>query len=313
MSTTIIHGDCIKTLETFKDNSIDAVITDPPYFIDKLDATWDEASLALDKKNSHIKHLPKGMKFSKQQSNDFYNYYLGVSKILYKKIKPGGYFLSFSSPRLYHSMAMAMDDAGFEIRDQINWVYTQNMPKGMSVMRQIDHLDLLEEDKDVLKERFKDYKTPQLKSCFEPICVAMKPIQGTFLENELEFNTGLLNFGEKVGALEDKVPANLVTTDTFLPDYDKNFLVKKPVKKEKKEYNTHLSVKPVELMCHLLRLFTKEDALVVDPFVGSGTTLVGCHQTKRRCVGIEKNEVYYNIAMRRIMDEDESILVNTEL
>jgi DNA modification methylase len=313
MSTTIIHGDCIKTLEIFKDNSIDAVITDPPYFIDKLDATWDEASLALDKKNSHIKHLPKGMKFSKQQSKDFYNYYLEVSKILYEKIKPGGYFLSFSSPRLYHSMAMAMDDAGFEIRDQINWVYTQNMPKGMSVMRQIDHLDLLEEEKDVLKERFKDYKTPQLKSCFEPICVAMKPIQGTFLKNELEFNTGLLNFGEKVGTLEDKVPANLVTTDTFLSDYDKNFLVKKPVKKEKKEYNTHLSVKPVELMCHLLRLFTKENALVVDPFVGSGTTLVGCYQTKRRCVGIEKNEVYYNIAMRRIMDEDENIVVNTEL
>ena len=66
----IYLGDCLKKLKTMKDNSIDCVITDPPYFIDKLDNKWDSKKVK-DDYNSHIKHLPKGMKFSKKQVKDF--------------------------------------------------------------------------------------------------------------------------------------------------------------------------------------------------------------------------------------------------
>ena len=65
-----------------------------------------------------------------------------------------------------------------------------------------------------------------IKSCFEPICVAMKPMGTTFLKNELSFKTGLLDFSQKVGIDEDKVPANIITTEEFNDVYDKNFLVK---------------------------------------------------------------------------------------
>lgn len=294
----LFNEECIQKIKTLQDNTLDCVITDPPYFLDKLDASWDAESVNNDSKNSHIKHLPKGMKFSKQQTKDFYQFYLEASSVMLQKLKPGGFFLSFSSPRLYHAMAMAMDDAGFEIRDQINWVYTQTMPKGMSVNRQIDALDTTSEEKDRLKQKFKDWKTPQLKSCFEPICVAMKPFNDTFFKNELKFGTGLVNFGEKVGI--DKVPANIITTESFLPEYDNNFLVKKPSKAEKKDYNNHLSVKPINLMTHLLKLFTKENALVLDPFLGSGTTMVACKLLKRRGIGIEMNKSYFDIAQRRL-------------
>jgi site-specific DNA-methyltransferase (adenine-specific) len=297
----ILHNDCLIELEKLEDNSIDCVITDPPYFIDKLDNAWSSIQIESDKKNSHIKHLPKGMKFDKSQVKNLYDFYLDLSKLLFRKMKPGAYFLSFSSPRLYHAIAMSCEIAGFEIRDMINWVYTQSMPKGMSVSHIIDKMDITQEEKKKIKEEYKDFKTPQIKSCFEPICVAMKPIGNlTFIKNELQFKTGLLDFSQKVGENKDRVPANIITTEEYTEAYDKNFLVSKPSKAEKGENNTHITVKPIQLMEHLIKLFSKEGALIVDPFLGSGTTALACKNTNRQCLGIELNEEYYKICRSRL-------------
>jgi site-specific DNA-methyltransferase (adenine-specific) len=289
----------MKELEKMPDNSIDCVITDPPYFIDKLDDKWSPKEIKEDVKNSHIKHLPKGMKFDKNQVKQLYDYYLELSKLLFQKMKPGAYFLSFSSPRLYHAIAMSCEIAGFEIRDMINWNYTQSMPKGMSMNHIIQKMKISEEEKAKLIEEYADFKTPQIRSCFEPICVAMKPIgKLTFIKNELQFKTGLLDFSQKVGVNKDRVPANIITTEEYNDSYDKNFLVSKPGKKEK-ECNSHITVKPVALMEHLIQLFSKKGSLVVDPFLGSGTTAVACKNTARKCIGIEMNKEYYEIALSR--------------
>tara|TARA_Y100001936_G_scaffold175501_1_gene172052 strand:- start:4146 stop:5093 length:948 start_codon:yes stop_codon:yes gene_type:complete len=297
-----IHNvDCMEYLKNIKDNSIDCVITDPPYFIDKLDNNWSSKNIKEDKKNSHIKHLPKGMKFDKKQVKKLYEYYLELSKLLFNKMKPGAYFLSFSSPRLYHSIAMACEIAGFEIRDMINWTYTQAMPKGMSMTHIIKKMkDLTDEQKNKLIEEYKDFKTPQVRSCFEPICVAMKPMGTTFMKNELNFKTGMIDFSQKVGISRDRTPANIITTEEYNESYDKNFLVSKPTKKEKGANNTHITVKPIALMEHLVKLFSKENALVLDPFVGSGTTAIACKNTNRKCIGCEINTEYYNIALERV-------------
>jgi site-specific DNA-methyltransferase (adenine-specific) len=287
-------------IKTLDDNSIDLVLTDPPYFIDKLDNKWSSDDINSDKKNSHIKHLPKGMKFDKKQVKRLYDYYLELSELLFQKLKPGGYFLSFSSPRLYHAIAMACDIAGFEIRDMINWNYTQSMPKGMSVTHIINKMDMSPEEKTSLIEEYKDFKTPQIRSCFEPICVAMKPIgKLTFIKNELNFKTGLIDFSQKVGISKDRVPANIITTEEFNETYDKNFLVSKPSKREKGVNNTHITVKPIALIEHLIKLFSKKDSLVVDPFLGSGTTALACKNTERKCIGLEINTEYYEICKDR--------------
>jgi site-specific DNA-methyltransferase (adenine-specific) len=300
---TTIHienDDCIEYLKTFESNSIDCVITDPPYFIDKLDHKWSADDISNDKKNSHIKHLPKGMKFDKKQVKQLYDYYLELSELLFDKLKPGGYFLSFSSPRLYHAIAMACDIAGFEIRDMINWTYTQTMPKGMSVTHIINKMDISQEEKSSLVEEYKDFKTPQIKSCFEPICVAMKPTgKLTFIKNELNFKTGLIDFSQKVGIDGDRVPANIITTEEYNETYDKNFLIAKPNKKEKGEHNSHITVKPIQLIEHLIKIFSKKNSLVVDPFLGSGTTAIACKNTHRNCIGIEINPEYYEISRTR--------------
>jgi site-specific DNA-methyltransferase (adenine-specific) len=296
----IINDDSKKRLKKLKNNSVDCVITDPPYFLDKLDEKWDSNKVTNDS-NSHIKHLPKGMKFDKKQVKNLYDFYLEISRIIYKKLKPGGFFLSFSSPRLYHAIAMACEIAGFEIRDMINWTYTKSMPKGMSVNHIIDKMKISDEEKDTIKKEYEGFKTPMIKSCFEPICVAMKPIgKLTFIKNELEFKTGLLDFNQKVGINSDKVPANIMTTEEFHELYDKNFMISKPSKKEKGEINTHITVKPLGLIEHLIKLFSKKGSLVVDPFLGSGTTALACKNTERKCMGIEINQEYYEIALKRL-------------
>jgi site-specific DNA-methyltransferase (adenine-specific) len=296
----ILNNDCLIELEKLPDNSIDCVITDPPYFIDKLDNKWSSDEVKNDVKNSHITHLPKGMKFDKSQVKNLYDYYLKLSQLLFKKMKPGAFFLSFSSPRLYHAIAMSCEIAGFEIRDMINWTYTQSMPKGMSVSHVIDKMNISEEAKADLTEEYKCFKTPQIRCCFEPICVAMKPIgKSTFIQNELNFKTGLLDFSQKVGINNDRVPANVITTEEINESYDKNFMVSKPTKSEKGEHNTHITVKPLALIEHLVKLFSKENALVVDPFLGSGTTALACKKTNRRCIGIELNAEYYEICLNR--------------
>ena len=297
-----IHNvDCMEHLKTLADNSVDCVITDPPYFIDKLDSNWSSKDIKEDKKNSHIKHLPKGMKFDKKQVKNLYDYYIELAKLLFNKMKPGGYFLSFSSPRLYHAIAMACEIAGFEIRDMINWTYTQAMPKGMSMTHIIKKMKgLSENQKNKLIEEYKDFKTPQIRSCFEPICVAMKPMGTTFMKNELNFKTGMIDFSQKVGINNDRVPANIITTEEYNESYDKNFLVSKPSKSEKGKNNTHITVKPLSLIEHLIKLFSKTGSLVVDPFLGSGTTALSCKNNNRRYLGYEINKEYFEICKSRL-------------
>ena len=300
MTIKLLHNDCMEEVIKLENNSIDCIITDPPYFIDKLDNNWDSKKIKEDKKNSHNTHMPKGMKFDKNQVKQLYDFYLNLSKILFDKLKPGGYFLSFSSPRLYHAIAMSCEIAGFEIRDMINWTYTQTMPKGMSVSHIIKKMEISNIEKDKLIKEYENFKTPQIRSCFEPICVAMKPIgKLTFIKNELQFNTGLLDFSQKVGIEKDKIPANIITTEEYNEIYDKNFMVSKASKKEKGETNTHITVKPLALIEHLIKLFSKKNATILDPFLGSGTTALACINTERSCIGIEINKEYFDISRSR--------------
>ena len=132
------------------------------------------------------------------------------------------------------------------------------------------------------------------------IQVATFSSKSNLIKNELKFKTGLLDFSQKVGINNDRIPANIITTEEYCDAYDKNLLVSKPTKSEKGENNSHITVKPVILMEHLVKLFSKKGALVVDPFLGSGTTALACKNVDRRCIGIELNEEYYNISRERL-------------
>ena len=296
----IICADSLSFLLKLKDSSVDMVLTDPPYFLDKMDNKWSATKVRSPKKPYAVAHLPAGMKFDKKQGANFYSWYLKVSKELFRILKPGGFFFSFSSPRLYHRMACAIDDSGFELRDCFIWLYTQNQPKAMSLHHFINKMDNSSTAKKQLNTQLRGWKTPQVKSCHEPIAMAQKPIQGTYLENTIKHNVSLINTHVKQGINKDMFISNIMTNSYINHRLDKVFLVDKPKETEKGAFNNHKTVKPLSLFKHLISFTTQKNSLVLDPFIGSGTTAMACKEMGRRFIGIEINKKYVNIANKRL-------------
>ena len=302
----IVCGDALEILPRLPANSVDLVLTDPPYFLDKLDNEWTpERAARRFYKSQAVFHLPPGMKFDPNQGRRMYEWYLEVSRELLRVLKPGGFFFSFSSPRLLHRMACAVEDAGFHIRDTFLWLYTQNQPKAMGVAHFIERMPLSEDTKQSLKERLSGWKTPQVKSCYEPIIVAQKPYEGTFLENMLQYGVGLFHTEVRIG--QNMFPANVLLVEGVEETLDKYFLVPKPSVEERGAFNQHPAVKPLALCEYLIQLAAPEGAVVLDPFLGSGTTALAARSLKRRYIGIEINPEYVAIACKRLQNRTPSL------
>ncbi len=106
MTFKLMHGDCLEKLKELEDNSVDSIVTDPPYELGFMGKSWD---------NTGISNNP-----------DMWEECLRV-------LKPGGHLLAFGGTRKYHRMASAIEDAGFEIRDMINWCYGSGFPKSLNI------------------------------------------------------------------------------------------------------------------------------------------------------------------------------------
>lgn len=286
----IYLGDAFNLLRKVKSESVDLVLTDPPYFLDKLDKNWDPQKIKSITRNQQIDHLPAGMKFDPKQGRNLQRWYGEVSKEIFRVLKPGGFFLSFSSPRLVHRMAVAVEDSGFWIRDIFIWVYKESRAKAQSLKRYAPP---------EAQKKLDSWKTPQVKGNYEPIIVAQKKPNGNLVTNFLENGVGLYNFAEKLEG--GYFPSNVLVTQnlTFMPPI---FLVPKPTKAEKGIYNIHPTVKPVNLLRYLIRLTTQENALVLDPFLGSGSTAIAARLEKRNYLGFEINQEYFEIAKQRIYE-----------
>ena len=300
----IINGDCFNVLSKIEANSIDVVLTDPPYFLDKLDDKWSYSKVEKIKNHCTVKSLPAGMKFSKEQGKKFYKWYLKVSKQVERVLKPGGFFFSFSSPRLYHRMVSAIDDTSLEVRDCFLWLYTQNQAKAMSLNHFIEKMSIAKNQKDKLKNEFNGWKTPQIKTNFEPIAMAQKPTNSTYLTNMIENKVGLINTGVKVG--DNMFPSNVLAIENINEIIDKSFLIGKPGKNEKAYFNNHKTVKPIKLCEHILKLTCFDsNSVVLDPFCGSGTTALAAINVGVQYIGIELNKEYVEISEKRICNLNE--------
>lgn len=295
----IINDDCLAALSQLPDACVDAVITDPPYFLDKMASDWDLDALERVTASSQVTSLPAGMKFDPRQGREFQRFMGEVGAAALRVLKPGGFLLSFSAPRLTHRLGVALEDAGFHIRDLWAWIYTQNQAKAMSVARFLDRHDLPPEQRAELEEVLAIWKTPQIKSCIEPIVCAQRPPDGTFLANWIQHGVGLLNTGARVGADEDMFPATLMSSEPITGRLDRAFLVPKPGKAERGEANAHVSVKPLALMAQLVRLTCRPGSLVLDPFNGSGSTGIAALAEGCDYIGIEMNSDYFDLTQRR--------------
>lgn len=277
-------GDALAQMRALPDESVHLIATDPPYFIDGMGSDWNRQSLnTRTGRAGVIGSLPVGMKFDPAQARAFQAFMEPIAEQAMRILKPGGFFIAFSQARLYQRLAVAAEDAGFEIRDMLAWNY-EGQAKAFSMDHFIRKMNISEAEKKALLDSIGGRKTPQLKPQLEPMVLAQKPRIGTFVQNWAEHGTGLV---DTTASLDGKFPGNVMT-------------VPKPTKEEKGPGNEHLTVKPVRLMEHLINLFSAPGHLVLDPFLGSGTTGVAAIKAGRDFLGVEIDPTYAKIASNRI-------------
>jgi site-specific DNA-methyltransferase (adenine-specific) len=420
--STVYNGDCLEVMDTIDKCSVDSVVTDPPYHLTSIVKRYGKEGSAPPKdynQSGVFKRTSTGFMGKEWDGGDI-AFQANTWRKCYELLKPGGHLIAFSGSRTYHRMAVAIEDAGFEIRDQCIWLYGSGFPKSHNVG---------------------DGWGTALKPAHEPMVLARKPLsEKSVADNVMQHGTGAINidacriegevkhpdtmpdfrdqgeqskaaigvdklsFGQTSNAKRKKVvrkprsadgvwsddnsgmksegsefadadprgrwPSNIMhdgseqvqqifptTSSTevsrqrthkgiwsdnkdddgdYMPAYgdhgnaSRYFYCAKTSKDERnfglggkkasqyssdgrtKEIenayqrnksvsaNTHPTVKPVELMRYLVRLVTPKGGLVLDPFMGSGSTGMGAREEDFRFIGIEKEEEYYEIAKARI-------------
>ena len=281
-TATIYHGNCVNLLHSLEDNSIDFVLTDPPYFLDTLDDSWSVKTIQKrTKKSSVIGGLPAGMRFDKNQGHRLEAFFFTIAQDLVRVLKPGGFMIAFSQGRLIHRLAIAAEDAGFEIRDMFIWQHKGGQGKAFSQAHFVHKMPLPPREKKSLLKSIADKKTAQLRPMFEPMILAQKTKEGTFVQNWEKYKTGLVTLNTTPDA---KQP-------TTIFHYDKPKLGK---------ILGHTTVKPLALFQQLIAIFSMEGQTVLDPFLGSGTSAEAALSLKRNIIGAEIEESYYNTICNRI-------------
>ena len=323
----IIHGDCLEEMRKMEANSISAIVTDPPYGLSFMGKAWD--------------HAVPGIEYWKE---------------CLRIIKPGGHLLAMGGNRTVHRLTSAIEDAGFEIRDCLMYLYGSGFPKSHN------------------KFGLQGYGTA-LKPAYETIIMAMKHLDGTFKQNAEKWGQAGINIdGCRVGTsgatkrseqseypknqdgTEDRShhwartghqiekvqkgrwPANVILDEEAsdqLGSPSRFFYCTKASSREKNEgldglpevecqtacggdmplddqgkdrdrfkkiaRNHHPTVKPLALMRYLITLISPpQNALILDPFAGSGSTILAAKQLGISAIGIEKNPEYVEIARGRL-------------
>ena len=135
----LLLGDCIDKLKELDDNSIDSIVTDPPYGLSFMGKDWDKKKATQETKSQVVKGLGAGMKMTTLADNiEFEKWVTEWASECMRVLKPGGYMLAFGGSRMYHRLASGVENAGFEIRDQMMWVYGSGFPKSMNIGKGID-------------------------------------------------------------------------------------------------------------------------------------------------------------------------------
>jgi site-specific DNA-methyltransferase (adenine-specific) len=192
----VLHGDALELLPTLDAASVDAVITDPPYGLEFMGREWDRFAgdvtdrdfkgFVLSQQRTRNVKCPECGKWAydhpgrlcecggirRAQGSAYQHWCEQWAVECLRVLKPGGYLLAFGGTRTHHHLACAIEDAGFEIRDSIAWIYATGFPKSLNVG---------------------DGRGTALKPAHETIVVARKPLTGTVAANVLEHGTGALN------------------------------------------------------------------------------------------------------------------------
>ena len=375
----LLHGDCLEQMKTLDDNSVDSIVSDPPYGISFIAKKWDYDVPSVE-----------------------------VWREAMRVLKPGGHALIACGTRTQHRMVVNIEDAGFEIRDVVSWIYGSGFPKSLNISKALDKAAGAEREvvgKRVRMGDSKSYSSDNTKSlkctsedvgditapatesakqwdgwgtALKPACefftLARKPLsEKTVAANVLKWGTGGINIDgcrvgtsgatkkvnteecrESLGKYGDglnggtvskldagRFPANLIhdgsqevlelfpetKTGSIKPHKNEGssfqaskeitgshkgdsgsaarfFYCPKASKKDRNEGNNHPTVKPTALMAYLCRLITPTGGVVLDPYMGSGSTGKAAVQEGFSFVGCELDKDYFDIATARVNNEE---------
>jgi|LakMenEpi03Aug12_release.lakeMendotaPanAssembly.Ray.scaffolds.fasta_scaffold41471_11 DNA modification methylase len=424
-------GDCIEVLREMEAESVDAVVCDPPYGLGFMGKEWDgpgrsffERKPARGNTFDHVggNHNPTSSADASRtravENARFAAWCETWAREALRVLKPGGHLLAFGGTRTFHRLTCGIEDAGFEVRDCLSWLYGSGFPKSLDVSKAIDKAAGAEREvvgeyavtRDLTRNGRKGDEAispvpvhgttvtltapatdaarewqgwgTALKPAWEPCVVARKPLVGTVAENVQQHGTGALNIdGCRIGtdvitssgntgmdkrrfahgtrpraydAAQEpsqhagRWPANVAFDEaaaamldaatgerpsgarragdyggigagplygeggiTALPETEANtggasrfFYTAKASRADRNAggmaENTHPTVKPTDLMRWLVRLVTPPGGVVLDPFAGSGSTLVAARAEGFRAIGIEREDEYARIIADRL-------------
>src|SRR6056300_682438 len=281
----IINADSLEHLKTLDDNVFDSCVTDPPYHLQSIAKRFTNSTQAKYGKDGSFQRLSKGFMGKEWDGGDI-AFRKELWEQVYRTLKPGCVLLAFSATRNYHRMAVAIEDAGFEIFDMINWIYGSGFPKRKNL----------------------------LKPAHEPIVMARKGVNKDLNLDECRVNsdnpkkwtkpkggfwkTDSNTKAKYVENTKGRWPANIIH-DGLDEEWARYFYSAKASKKEKGNTD-HPTVKLLELMKYLVRLVTPKDGLVLDPFAGTGTTGEAAILENRKYYLIEKTKKYMSAIENRL-------------
>ena len=235
-SYVIYHGNMLDMLDIISPNSIDSIVTDPPYGLTSIVKRFGKKNSAPAQfgTDGAFVRLSKGF-MGEEWDGSGIEYNVEAWKNCFKVLKPGGYLLAFGGSRTFHKIASSIENAGFEIRDCIMWLYGSGFPKSMNISKGIEAKEKYGKANTIVKRLIeqncegKEYKIKQtnngamgeliettrkhyiphtplsnkwkgwgtcLKPAYEPIIVARKPFKGSLVENVIENGVGGLNIDE---------------------------------------------------------------------------------------------------------------------
>ena len=409
-------GKMEEQLKHLEDNTVDSIVTDPPYHLTNIVKRFGPGQKPVEDKEGSAGAYSRASKgfMGKEWDGGDIAFRPETWEECLRVLKPGGHIIAFSGSRTYHRMAVAIEDAGFEIRDQIMWVYGSGFPKSLNIGKKYDKKYGIEREDlganpnnrpnpNNVNTATHDYGFTSkidnvtkgngplegwgtaLKPAHEPMVLARKPLsEKTVLDNCEKWGVGAINVdasrvgfsdeaeidqyikdsegplkrskaaeGDNIGMFNDSTgfkarkgevevptgrwPANFIhdgsqgVLDVFeeadFPQAGKFFYVPKVNKKDRNEglealpdkefvntiaqperdkrpfnpqKNTHPTVKPTELMHYLIRMVTPAGGVVLDPFMGSGSTGKAAIRHGFDFIGIEMEEESYEVAKARI-------------
>ena len=286
----ITLGDCLEYLPMLTDNSIDLFLSDIPYGIslDDWDVLHSNTNSALLGKSpaqegkSGFKRRGKPINGWAQSDRNIGSEYQQWCKEwatkVYPKMKNGSFLFVFGARRTIHRVINAFEDSGFLLKDTLAWKKPSAHHRAQRVSIVLERRGLKEE-----AEYWKGWRLGNLAPIWEPVAWFMKPytIGGTITDNILENEVGAMNINEC--RLNGSSPTNMLEFG-----FGKN------------EVRIHEAQKPLELIEYLIKLTTRRDQIVLDPFMGSGTTAVAAAKLGRKYIGFEANPDFYSKSLERL-------------